>query len=207
MMEIKKVTDISFKKYGRIVEGIDLSDIIEAAQKNTPMPADSVVYVPGDEGLEACKSVKLLQDNIYGGMPIQVGYCNGNNNKLNAVEYHRDSEINIACTDAILILGKLYDVADDFSYDTGLMEAFLIPAGTAVEVYATTLHYAPCTAQGEGFRVIVVLPQGTNLPKPEIKMLTAEDKLMTAANKWLIAHREAHIEGAFEGLTGENLTI
>lgn len=25
------------------------------------------------------------------------------------------------------------------------MEAFFIPAGVAVEVYATTLHYAPCS--------------------------------------------------------------
>ena len=34
-----------------------------------------------------------------------------------------------------------------------------------------------------------------------------EDGLMTAKNKWLIAHEDAKIEGAFNGLKGENITI
>lgn len=42
------------------------------------------------------------------------------------------------------------------------MEAFRIPSGTAVELYATTLHYAPCNASDGGFLVAVVLPKGTN---------------------------------------------
>ena len=77
-------------------------------------------------------------------MPIQVGYCNGSNYLLNAVEYHRDSEVNVALTDLILILGKEQDIEADGTYQTEKMEAFLVPAGTVVEVYATTLHYAPC---------------------------------------------------------------
>jgi hypothetical protein len=34
-----------------------------------------------------------------------------------------------------------------------------------------------------------------------------EDSLMTAKNKWLIAHEDAKIAGAFNGLKGENITI
>ena len=34
-----------------------------------------------------------------------------------------------------------------------------------------------------------------------------EDRLMTAKNKWLIAHEEAKIAGAFNGLKGENITL
>ena len=35
-----------------------------------------------------------------------------------------------------------------------------------------------------------------------------EDGLMTAKNKWkLIAHEDAKIEGAFNGLKGENITL
>ena len=96
-------------------------------------------------------------------MPVQIGYCNGHNSKLNAVEYHRSSEINVAATDAILILGLLADVAEDF-YLRSKMEAFLVPAGTGVEVFATSLHYAPCGVDGQGFQVAIVLPQGTNYP-------------------------------------------
>ena len=35
-------------------------------------------------------------------------------------------------------------------------------------------------------------------------MINGEDKLLTAQNKWLIAHEEAQIPGAFCGLVGEN---
>lgn len=36
---------------------------------------------------------------------------------------------------------------------------------------------------------------------------TTEDRLLTAKNKWLIAHEEAAIEGAFNGLRGTNVTL
>ena len=140
-------------------------------------------------------------------MPVQIGYCNGNNELLNAVEYHRDSEINIAVTDAIMLWGSQQDITEDFTYDTSKIEAFLIPAGTAVECYATTLHYAPCNADGNRFKVVVVLPKGTNTDIEKGTQYTPEDKLLFARNKWLIGHKDAAIAGAFNGLVGENLHV
>ena len=145
----------------------------------------------------------VMSKVVYGDMPVQIGYCNGHNQKLNAVEYHRSSEINVAATDMILLLGKQQDIKEDYTYDTADIEAFLVPAGTAVEVYATTLHYAPCGVNNSGFRCTVVLPKGTNYDVKRQKN-TGEDRLLAATNKWLIAHKEAHIDGAFEGLIGEN---
>ncbi len=92
-------------------------------------------------------------------------------------------------TDAILLVGSQQDVTDDFTYDTSLVEAFLVPKGTAVELYATTLHYAPCSASESGFQVAVVLPLDTNLPL-ESSHEGWEDRLLTARNKWLIGHPE-----------------
>lgn len=204
-MKVSKLTDPSFKKYGKVIMGIDFSDIL-AAMGNTPVP-ESTSYVPGLESLEKCASAKLLENSVYGGMPIQVGYCNGNNHLLNAVEYHRNSEIDIAATDAILLLGQEQDIADDGTYDTAKIEGFLIPAGTAVEIYATTLHYAPCNAVPGGFKMVIVLPKGTNTKIEKGEAHTAEDKMLFARNKWLIAHPEAGIEGAFNGLTGENIKV
>ena len=198
-MEILKVTDKAFQTYGKVIQGIDVSDLLEAL-KETPQP-DDVVYVASDEKLEACRY------SLYGGMPVQVGYCNGNNVLLNAVEYHRDSEVNVAQTDMILILGKEQDIEEDGTYDTGKMEAFLVPAGTVIEVYATTLHYAPCNVNGNKFRAAVILPKGTNTDAPAAQNNTKEDKLLFARNKWLIAHEEAGIEGAFVGLKGANLSV
>ncbi len=204
-MEILKVTDKAFQTYGKVIQGIDVSDLLEAL-KETPQP-DDVVYVASDEKLEACPCVEKIGYSLYGGMPIQVGYCNGNNVLLNAVEYHRDSEVNVAQTDMILILGKEQDIEEDCTYDTGKMEAFLVPAGTVIEVYATTLHYAPCNVNGNRFRAAVILPKGTNTDAPAAQNNTKEDKLLFARNKWLIAHEEAGIEGAFVGLKGANLSV
>ncbi len=205
-MEIKKISDPAFRKYGRVVQGIDFSDLVEAIKRETPLP-EGVAYEPSIAALEATKAAKELQRQTYGELPIEVGYCNGHNYKLNAIEYHRSSEINVAATDAVLIVGLQQDITDDFTYDTGRMEAFLVPAGTAVELYATTLHYAPCSANDGGFKVGIVLPAGTNYPLKE-KHAGWEDALITAQNKWLIGHAEGGLDaGAHIGLTGRNLDI
>ena len=174
--------------------------------KHMPVPED-VIYVPSVDELEALDVAKELQNRAYGGLPIQIGYCNGHNKKLNAVEYHRNSEINVAATDLVLLIGEQKDIEDDLTYDTSKIEAFLVPAGTAIEVYATTLHYAPCHVKDSGFQCVVVLPKGTNTELNFQPGKTGEDALITAKNKWLIAHEEAGIEGAFNGLKGENITL
>ena len=204
-MKIQKVTDPAFGRYGQVLEGYDFTGLIKE-MKHTPVPED-VIYVPSVEELEALDVMKDLQNKGYGGLPIQIGYCNGHNKKLNAVEYHRNSEINVAVTDLILLIGHQQDIEPDHTYDTSKIEAFLVPAGTGIEVYATTLHYAPCHVNEGGFQCVVVLPKGTNTDLTFQTEKTGEDSLMTAKNKWLIAHEDAKIAGAFNGLKGENITI
>jgi hypothetical protein len=204
-MEIKKITDEAFRKYGRVVQGYDFASLVEALKK-TP-DYDGVAYEPSVPELEATDTAVQLRKKTFGELPVQVGYCNGVNYKLNAVEYHRSSEINVAGTDAVLILGMQQDIRDDFTYDTSKMEAFLVPEGTAVEIYATTLHYAPCSAGDGQFKVGIVLPAGTNYPLEEAHE-DWEDALITAKNKWLIGHAEGGLDaGAHIGLAGKNLDI
>ena len=204
-MKIQKVTDPAFRKYGQVLEGYDFTGLIKE-MKHTPVPED-VIYVPSVEELEALDIMKDLQNKGYGGLPVQIGYCNGHNKKLNAVEYHRNSEINVAVTDLVLLIGHQQDIEPDHTYDTSKIEAFLVPAGTGIEVYATTLHYAPCHVNEGGFQCVVVLPKGTNTDLTFQTEKTGEDSSMTAKNKWLIAHEDAKIAGAFNGLKGENITI
>jgi len=204
-VKIQNVTDESFRRYGKVLEGYDVGRLIKE-MKHTPLPED-VVYVPSVEELENLAVFEEFRNRAYGGLPIQIGYCNGHNQALNGLEYHRDSEVNIAVTDLILLIGRQQDVAADYTYNTALVEAFLVPAKTVVEVYATTLHYAPCGIDGQGFRCVVVLPRETNTAIDFPLGEQGEDRLMTAKNKWLIAHEEAGIEGAFNGLRGENITI
>jgi len=208
-LKIKSINDKEFAKYGRIIDSLDCSELLENLRKTTPAPADSVIYVPGDENLESLDVMQVLRDNVYGGMPIQIGYCNGTNTRLNCLEYHRDSEIDIAADDIVLLVGSEQDAHGD-SYDTQNIEAFLCPKGTAVELYATTLHYAPCSAKnGSSFRVIIVLPKGTNEEMPKIRITNNEDKRLFARNKWLIAHPDSDEakNGAVVAITGENIDI
>lgn len=204
-MKIKELTNVSFQKYGRVLQGYHTADLM-CEMKNTPLPAD-VVYVPSVEELEKLPLAEEIKKRAFGGLPIQIGYCNGNNKKLNAVEYHRSSEINLAVTDMILMLGMQQDIDEEYHYQTDKIEAFYVPKGTMVELYATTLHYAPCSAEENGFRCVVILPKGTNEKLTFSVPKNGEDKLLTARNKWLIAHEEAAIDGAFCGLIGENITL
>lgn len=205
-MRIQNVNDESFKKYGKVLTGYPVEGILKEME-HTPLTKD-VVYVPSVEEMEVLPDAEEMKNRGFGGLPIQIGYCNGDNKKLNGLEYHRSSEINIAVNDLVLLLGLEQDIEADCTYDTAFVEAFLVPAGTVIEVYATTLHYAPCTAEGEsGFRCVVVLPKGTNTELTFPAGTDGEDKLITAKNKWLIAHEEAGIEGAFCGLKGVNITL
>ena len=189
-MKILPVSDPSFQNYGQVLEGYDLKELLATLDKVTPCP-DGVEYVPEQPELMALAIEKDLRNNAYGGLPIQIGWCNGHNTKMNCLEYHRDSELNVGTEDFILLLAKREDIVDGI-LDTDKVVAYLCPAGVMVEVYATTLHYAPCSAKkGQGFKVIVVLPKGTNLAKPEFTVKNAEDELMTAANKWLLAHADS----------------
>lgn len=207
-MKIYSVHDPAFKPYGKVLEGYDVSCLLKA-MKAIPLPEAGVAYEPGIPALEATCAYGPLQNNAYGGMPVQIGMCWGRNTKLNCLEYHRDSEINIGAGDFILLLAKQDEIVDGV-LDTARVKAFRAPAGVPVEVYATTLHYAPCHVnEAEGFRVAVVLPRGTNTAAPGAQPLNGEDKWLTARNKWLLAHPASNeaAQGAFVGLTGDNIDI
>ena len=207
-MKIGSVFDSAFQAYGQVAEGYDFAELLQVLALQ-PRPQDAVMYVASCAALEAVAVYADIRDRYFGGMPVEIGYCNGSNTVLNCFEYHRDSELNIFLQDAVLLVGKQQDIVN-FQYDTSKVEAFLAPAGSAVEFYATTLHYAPCEAKlGEGFRVAVVLPRGTNTDKPSICAANAEDKLLFARNKWLIAHPDAPeaAQGAHVGLVGKNIDI
>ena len=207
-MKILSVTDPAFAPYGKVLDGYDTKELLRTLEAVTPLP-EATDYVASQPELEALPIAGQLSANAYGGMPIQLGWCNGHNTKLNCLEYHRDSELNCGTEDFILLLAREDEVVDG-KLDTAKVKAFRVPAGVLVEVYATTLHYAPCSAaKGAGFRVLVALPKGTNGPRPDIQVLNREDSMLWACNKWLLAHPESSeaAQGAPAVLRGENIDI
>ncbi len=207
-MKIVSVYDPAFAPYGKVLAGYDTTCLVKA-MGTIPLPENGTAYEPSIPALEATCLYGQFQNNAYGGMPVQLGMCWGRNTRLNCLEYHRDSEVNIGEGDFILLVAKEDDIVDGV-LDTGKVKAFKAPGGVPVEVYATTLHYAPCQTAKDGFfRVCVVLPKGTNGPRPAIEAKNDEDKALWACNKWLLAHPDSAeaAQGAAIGLRGENIDI
>ena len=208
-MKIESITSPAFAAYGKVLEGYDTKPLLDTLNVATSLP-EGVAYVPSLPALEALPIAKQIERNAYGGMPVQLGYCNGHNTKLNCLEYHRDSELNCGTEDFILLLAQENEI-ENGRLDTAKVKAFRVPAGVLLEVYATTLHYAPCHADpAKGFRILVALPKGTNEEKPDLlSPVNDEDKMLWARNKWLLAHpdSEGAKQGAVIALTGENIDI
>ncbi|MBD5093963.1 MAG: DUF4867 family protein [Subdoligranulum sp.] len=207
-MKIYSIHDPEFKPYGKVLENYD-TVCLRKAMDAIPLPESGTAYEPSIPALEATCVYGQLQNNAYGGMPVQLGMCWGRNTRLNCLEYHRDSEVNVGAGDFILLLARQDEIVDGV-LDTAVVKAFRVPAGIPVEVYATTLHYAPCHVdEAEGFRVAVVLPRGTNTAAPGAQPMNEEDTWLTARNKWLLAHADSKeaARGAHIGLKGENIDI
>lgn len=208
-MKIYSVFDKEFAPFGQVVAGLEeAAEEIRLALEQTPLP-DGVGYVPSDPILQELPAAVEVSEHCFGGMPVQMGWCNGHNSRLNCLEYHRNSEFNLGTEDFILLLGEQKEIENGF-FDTAKVKAFRVPAGVLVEVYATSLHYAPCHTDPEkGYRVLIALPWGTNTEKPVMEAKNVEDEWMTACNKWLLAHPDSQEaeDGAKVGLCGENIDL
>lgn len=201
-MRILSVFDPEFQRFGRVLQGNynKLLNLIE----ETPLPDEGTIYCPSDGKLEDDEILLHFKKDIFGDMEVQLGYCNGYNQKLNCLEYHKGNEVNLSNNDFILLLGSYFDIKDG-KFDTKNVVAFKVPKRTAVEIYSTTLHYAPCGVDGLPFKVLVALPKGTNAHK----IKNENDPILWATNKWLLAHKDSNEakDGAYIGLVGENLNI
>lgn len=206
-VKIYSVFDFEFKPYGKVIDGFDFSEPIAYMTNETEIPKQNNIYIPSDRKLEKCFVFQSVQNVLYGEMPIQVGYCNGKNTTYNGFEYHKGSEINIAVTEFMLVLGHIWQIENNCFY-AGNEKVFYLPVGTAVELYQTTLHLSPCRCHNDGFKNIVILPAGTNTPlEKKEKSNNAENKLLLQKNKWVLAHKDREPlikQGAFAGYIGEN---
>lgn len=207
---IESVGEKSFSSYGRIVTGYDFTELISYMEKETEVPTEGNIYIPSVEEMERLWVSKKVEKEIYGEMPIQIGYCNGKNSKYNGFEYHKGSEINIAVTDFMLVLGHSYEMVGN-TFETSNAKVFFVPKGTAIEMYQTTLHLSPCKVCDEGFKDIIILPKGTNTPLEYKKSgESQENKILFQKNKWMIAHKERKVltkQGVYPGLLGENIEL
>ena len=203
-LKIYSVHDKEFKNYGRVYN-FDCSEIIEMAGK-IELPKCGASYVPSEATLEKASVNSDIKREVFGNMPIQVGFCWGYNDTMAALEWHKNSEINIACTDMLIFVAKYEQLDDNFEINSDKVMAFVAKKGDCFEMFATTLHYCPCHLEEGYFRCVVILPEGTNTDLIQ----KCDDKLIFANNKWLICHdKEESLlsKGAFGGVHGENYKV
>lgn len=201
------VSDGEFKAYGRV---LDIGDTKELSRclAATPIPESGNHYVASLESLEKADAMDGIKA-VFGGMDIQAGYCNGKGYTLNALEYHKCSEVNYSTTGLVLLLALKADIHDG-SISSDCVKGFYLPPDTAIEIFPTVLHFAPCRISDEGFNCLVVLEKGVNSPlevKPNCPDF--EDKLLWMRGKWLICHPDSPQAkaGAFCGISGENIKL
>ena len=202
------VTDPAFARYGRILPCADTA-ALSAAMEQTGIPESGNRYVASDPRLEALSAIETVGETVFGGMPVQAGFCNGRGFTLNAEEYHKCSEVNYSTTGLVLLLALPEDLIDR-TLDAKDVRGFYLPPETLVEIHPRVLHFAPCRVTESGFNCLVVLERGTNAPLEHVDTAApGEEGLLWMQNKWLVCHPDSPQaqKGAFVGITGENLTL
>ena len=203
----------AFGRYGRALHRPDPSQVIARAEAILPA-SDEVVYEASVPELEASTAFNsAVANEVFGGMPIQVGWCYGRNSRMGGLEYHKGSEVVVCLTDVVLLLGHVQDIAygERISYDSDRVEAFYAPANSVVELSPWCLHFAPIHVRaGEQFATLVYLPKGTNGPLTFDVPAMEENVMLFGINKWLIVHPDAEdlvADGAYPGVVGDDIVV
>lgn len=209
-IQIHSVYDPEFNRFGEVLDVIEFGDLIKYLELHTTVPIVGNEYVPHRAELGDIVSDISVIHNTFGMVPLEYGYVNGNNSKLNALEFHKSSEINVCVTPLVLLLAHIEDI-DDSIFHSSKVTAFYIPQNTAIEVYSTTLHFSPCKVIDSGFKCAVILPYGTNMEFVSAKGNQGKySKFLFKTNKWLLNHPEntRMVElNAISAIHGENIEI
>ena len=202
-LKIYTIHDSEFIPYGYPITDVDTSEIVAAGEKLLALGGGG--YKASVEEFETLDIHRAITDRFFGQMEAQSGFVWGCNSRMNALEWHKCSEINVAVDDIVLLLGQL-DELEDGRYHSDKVKAFYLKKGEMAEVYATSLHFTPCAVKKSGMGAVVGLLKGTNTPLDT----PAADRFLWAKNKWLIAHceNEAMIQKGIEGLIeGDNIEL
>lgn len=203
--KILSIDDPDFKKYGKVYTKYDISEVKDYMDKNVKISSPSNFYTPSNKELEKIPAIQEMGKDIYAFMPIEAGECTGQSTNFSAIEYHQGSETNIMLTDVIMVLGQrsTLDTKGEYSpSEDG--QIFFVPAGTVVEFYSTTLHYAPIKVHDSGFSIIVILIKGSNEELPAD--FKSDNKRIVKQNKFQLvdsSRKDKIAIGVEVGLTGK----
>ncbi|HHV10875.1 MAG TPA: DUF4867 family protein [Clostridiales bacterium] len=195
--------DPAFAAYGEVLS-LNTQAYLQYAEQSIIIPDSGVDYTEEDPALAGFHKEKAwLENNVYGQMPIAVGYCAGHNRIMNGMEWHHGCEVNVAFTDVVLFLAPFSSLKgrrDQLKLDSADVQAVYVPRGYAVALDPLVLHFTPIEVEQSGFSVLVALPKHTNEALKE----PAQNPYLKARNSWIIYHKDT---GRGDDFDGENLQL
>ena len=210
-LTIHTVDEELFLQYGRLVHSSVFDELAYYIDKNTVIPERNT-YVADIPDLHKPYIDEALSV-FYGGFVPQIGYCNGPNVTMNGCEYHKGPELTIAVTDCLMWWVLPQDLINFDYVDSKCANVFYIPKGCAFLLHPLVLHLAPCKVDNRGYKTVIILPKGTNLPiEPELKERLKnsgdpESRILHMQNKYMITHKDWEplvSQGVHIGLIGIN---
>ncbi len=195
------IVDTTYKSRLFFKLDIDASELMDYSQ--TVAAGEENTYTASDSVAEKFTVVKTIAREVFAQTAVQAGWCCGGGATMNGMEWHKSSEVIIACTDMLLLLGDFFDI-DKETYDSNKALGLYIKKGETVELLPLTLHFAPLKVSGL-FKAAIILPECTNLP-----LHGGANGSLRAVNKWLLVHPEYKkgvLSGGKIGISGKNIEI
>ena len=201
------IDDPKFESFGAAHWDLDATAFAQAMKGafSGQMGADAV-YEPQVEALKDDPLVAQVQEQIYNGEPVQVGWVYGNNSSLDYLEYNGQPVTLVTSEPVVIFVGDKANLDNTtWQYDAGKTSAFYVPANTVVTINPEVLRSAPVRiADGTGQLTAVIVPEGVGVEAASPG--SGMDQALAAKDRWVFAF--PGIPGGFyEGLTGKNTAI
>ena len=201
------VDDPKFEPFGTAHWDLDPTTFTQAMKSAFKGQMDTTaVYEPQVEALKNDPLVAQIQEKVYNGQPVQVGWIYGKNPGLDYLEYNGKPVTLVTSEPVVLFLGDKAKLDPaTWKFDVGNTSAFYIPANAVVTLNPEVLHSAPIrVADGTGQLTAVIVPQGVGVETASPG--AGIDQALVAKDRWIFALPGVP-GGYYEGLTGSNKTI
>jgi hypothetical protein len=160
------IDEDSFAAFGTTHWDLDSSEFTQAMlDAFDGQMGEESVYEPVVESLQDDPLVTQVQDVIYGGEPVQVGWIYGNNSGLELMYHSTVSVTLVPANNIILFAGSASDLdAASGALDTKDANGYFSPPNAVIEMGPDSLFSIPIRAVKQiGQLTAVIVPQGVEL--------------------------------------------
>jgi hypothetical protein len=201
------VDDPKFDPYGKGHWDIDAKDFAAAVTKAfTGTMGTDVAYQPKVDALQNLPLVAQIQQSIYAGKSVQVGWMYGNNANMDFMELNNAPVTLIPVYNAVVFMAHKSDLdPTTFKLAVSKTQLFYLPANAVIELAPDTVHSpAIRVANATGELTVVIVPAGVGVGSATKG--SGIDQALFAPGRWVFGF-SGNKAGYFAGLDGNNINI